>query len=65
MRKEQERDLDRRHPLNCMAWVGTGAAWTRSGGVLKRPAPGTFTYFCSLHPRMTGSVVVGTLGGGR
>jgi len=22
-------------------------------------APGTYTYFCSLHPRMTGQVVVG------
>ena len=26
--------LDRRHFLQCMAWVGTGAVWTMSGGVL-------------------------------
>jgi 3',5'-cyclic-AMP phosphodiesterase len=29
-----EHDLDRRHFLKCMAWVGTGAVWTLSGGVL-------------------------------
>src|SRR4029079_2409027 len=28
-------DLDRRHFLKCMAWVGTGAAWTMANGVLK------------------------------
>ena len=27
--------LDRRHFLHCMAWVGTGAVWTLSGGVLR------------------------------
>src|SRR5689334_5817895 len=27
--------LDRRGFLKCMAWVGTGAVWTLSGGVLK------------------------------
>jgi len=30
-----EKDLDRRNFLKCMAWVGTGAAWTLSSGVLK------------------------------
>ena len=30
-----EPDLDRRNFLKCMAWVGTGAVWTLSGGVLK------------------------------
>jgi 3',5'-cyclic-AMP phosphodiesterase len=30
-----ERDVDRRNFLKCMAWVGTGAAWAMSGGVLK------------------------------
>jgi plastocyanin len=30
-----EKDLDRRNFLKCMAWVGTGAAWTLSGGVLR------------------------------
>ena len=29
------RELDRRHFLKCMAWVGTGAVWTLSSGVLK------------------------------
>ena len=28
-------DLDRRNFLQCMAWVGTGAVWTLSSGVLK------------------------------
>jgi Icc protein len=32
---EHERELDRRNFLKCMAWVGTGAVWTMSGGVLK------------------------------
>jgi hypothetical protein len=31
----KDKDLDRRHFLKCMAWVGTGAVWTLSGGVLK------------------------------
>jgi len=30
-----EKELDRRHFLKCMAWVGTGAVWTLSSGVLK------------------------------
>jgi len=29
-----ERELDRRHFLQCMAWVGTGAIWTLSSGAL-------------------------------
>jgi len=28
------RELDRRHFLHCMAWVGTGAVWTLSSGTL-------------------------------
>ena len=32
---DDKRDLDRRHFLRCMAWVGTGAVWTMAGGVLK------------------------------
>ena len=28
------RELDRRHFLKCMAWVGTGAVWTLSSGAL-------------------------------
>ena len=34
-RKQDERDPGRRHFLKCMAWVGTGAVWTLSSGVLK------------------------------
>jgi len=34
-KKHDERDLDRRGFLQCMAWVGTGAMWTLTGGVLK------------------------------
>jgi 3',5'-cyclic AMP phosphodiesterase CpdA len=33
--KENDRSLDRRHFLECMAWVGTGAVWAMSGGVLR------------------------------
>jgi plastocyanin len=32
---ENDKDFDRRNFLKCMAWVGTGALWTMSGGVLK------------------------------
>ena len=32
---EDDKQLDRRHFLKCMAWVGTGAIWTMSSGVLK------------------------------
>lgn len=31
-------DFDRRNFLRCMAWVGTGAVWTLSGGVLRGTA---------------------------
>jgi plastocyanin len=31
---DDENDIDRRHFLKCMAWVGTGAVWSLSGGVL-------------------------------
>ena len=34
-RHNDEGDLDRRHFLHCMAWVGTGAAWTLSNGILR------------------------------
>jgi plastocyanin len=32
--KDHDKDLDRRNFLKCMAWVGTGAVWTMSGGIL-------------------------------
>jgi predicted MPP superfamily phosphohydrolase len=35
MARMNETDLDRRNLLQCMAWVGTGAFWTLSSGVLK------------------------------
>ena len=34
-RTDDEKELDRRNFLKCMAWVGTGASWTLSGGILK------------------------------
>ena len=34
-RRKETIDPDRRHFLQCMAWVGTGAVWTLSSGVLK------------------------------
>ena len=33
--KDEENGVDRRGFLQCMAWVGTGAVWTMSSGVLK------------------------------
>ena len=32
---DEGKELDRRRFLKCMAWVGTGAIWTMSSGVLK------------------------------
>src|SRR6266480_7378282 len=34
-RPKDVKDLDRRNFLQCMAWVGTGAVWTLSSGILK------------------------------
>jgi Icc protein len=34
-RIDDEKELDRRDFLKCMAWVGTGAVWTLSNGILK------------------------------
>jgi 3',5'-cyclic AMP phosphodiesterase CpdA len=33
--KNDETEWDRRGFLQCMAWVGTGAIWTMTGGILK------------------------------
>ena len=33
--KNDETALDRRRFLTCMAWVGTGAVWTMTSGILK------------------------------
>src|SRR6185503_16920017 len=32
---DDERELDRRNFLKCMAWVGTGAVWTVQSGILQ------------------------------
>jgi len=32
---DDEKELDRRNFLKCMAWVGTGAVWTLSNGILE------------------------------
>ena len=45
---DEERQLDRRNFLSCMAWVGTGAVWALSGGVLRASPLGL-----PLPPRMT------------
>ena len=34
-KNDEDKDMDRRGFLHCMAWVGTGAVWTMYGGVLK------------------------------
>ena len=34
-RRDDEKEWDRRNFLKCMAWVGTGAVWSLSGGVLR------------------------------
>src|SRR5258707_6550368 len=34
-KNDEDKTLDRRGFLECMAWVGTGAVWTMSSGVLK------------------------------
>ena len=34
-KNDEDRKVDRRGFLECMAWVGTGAVWTMSSGVLK------------------------------
>ena len=34
-KKDEDKHVDRRGFLQCMAWVGTGAVWTMSSGVLK------------------------------
>jgi len=34
-KQDEDKNLDRRGFLQCMAWVGTGAVWAMSGGVLK------------------------------
>src|SRR5262245_47775068 len=46
-RTDDSMDPDRRHFLKCMAWVGTGAVWTLSSGVLKGSALGQ-----AAHDRM-------------
>jgi predicted MPP superfamily phosphohydrolase len=38
MKGTNDSDVDRRNFLKCMAWVGTGALWTLSGGVLRGTA---------------------------
>ena len=43
-----EHNHDRRHFLKCMAWVGTGAAWTLSGGVLRGCPLGQSTAMSSM-----------------
>jgi 3',5'-cyclic-AMP phosphodiesterase len=46
---DDSKDIDRRKFLKCMAWVGTGAAWTLSGGVLKGKALGQASPHSLMH----------------
>ena len=73
-KRHADSEWDRRGFLKCMAWVGTGAAWTMTNGTEKKfaspvldtderfshtfDAAGTYNYYCSIHPKMTGRVVV-------
>src|SRR5262245_4924267 len=49
MARDNEKVSDRRHFLKCMAWVGTGAAWTLSNGILRGSPIGQ-----ALHAGMMG-----------
>jgi len=48
-RSHDEHDADRRHFLKCMAWVGTGAVWTLSSGVLKGSPLGQAAHGMTMH----------------
>src|SRR5262245_47887357 len=50
-RTDDEKDLDRRHFLKCMAWVGTGAVWTLSSGILRGSALGQAAH--GMHEMMS------------
>src|SRR5437762_8069503 len=54
-RTDDEKDLDRRNFLKCMAWVGTGAVWTLSSGVLKGSALGQISR-ASMMPHGNGGL---------
>jgi plastocyanin len=44
-----DKQLDRRHFLKCMAWVGTGAVWTMTSGVLRGSALGAQDHGAHAH----------------
>ena len=48
MAPKDVKSLDRRHFLQCMAWVGTGAVWTLSSGVLKGSPLGQVSSHASM-----------------
>jgi 3',5'-cyclic-AMP phosphodiesterase len=54
--RDEETQIDRRHFLKCMAWVGTGAVWTMSGGVLKGSPLGQM-HHGSMNASATGSAL--------
>ena len=54
-RTDDDKDLDRRNFLKCMAWVGTGAVWTLSSGVLKGSALGQISR-ASMMPHGNGGL---------
>ena len=47
-------DPGRRNFLQCMAWVGTGAVWTLSGGILKGSALGQAAHGSMISPASGG-----------
>jgi 3',5'-cyclic-AMP phosphodiesterase len=53
---DEEKALDRRKFLQCMAWVGTGAVWTMSGGVL-HGSPLGHLHSGALEPPAPGGVL--------
>jgi plastocyanin len=45
-------------PATLTVSVGTTVTWTNREFSFTFPKAGTYPYFCSIHPKMTGKVVV-------
>jgi Icc protein len=50
MKGENEREVDRRGFLRCLAWVGTGAMWTMASGVLNGLGLARLSFHDVNHP---------------
>ena len=55
-KNDEDRKVDRRGFLECMAWVGTGAVWTMSSGVLKGMPLGTGGGMATAHAGGSGDL---------